>query len=140
MLPLPDYDQHVYRVTVSVPLPEIPDTYRGPKDWERLLEHGSIVYITKNYRVRGKRLTVTCDVPVADGWDNRLGRPRRPDASTAIEHIAEALSATGDLQPVLEALAELRRRGTGAQVQRALLEQRGSLRDVVTACVRHTQG
>jgi carboxylate-amine ligase len=57
-----------------------------------------------------------------------------------VEHIAEALSATGDLRPVLDALAELRRRGTGAQVQRALLEQRGNLRDVVTACVRHTQG
>ncbi|MYS42521.1 carboxylate--amine ligase, partial [Streptomyces sp. SID5998] len=39
-----------------------------------------------------------------------------------------------------EAVAALLRRGTGARVQRELLERTGSLREVVTECVRHTQG
>ncbi|MEU0969141.1 glutamate-cysteine ligase family protein [Streptomyces sp. NPDC005917] len=39
-----------------------------------------------------------------------------------------------------EAVAQVRRRGTGAREQRSLPERTGSLRDVVVWCVRRTQG
>ncbi|MFI1534598.1 glutamate--cysteine ligase [Streptomyces anandii] len=57
-----------------------------------------------------------------------------------LEHVADALEATGDLRRAEEAVGELLRRGNGARVQRELLEDGGSLRDVVTECVRRTQG
>ncbi|MFC8426315.1 glutamate--cysteine ligase [Streptomyces sp. NPDC057236] len=69
---------------------------------------------------------------------------RRMPAETVVrgllDHAAEALEATGDLERAREGCARLLRDGNGAQVQRALLERTGSLRDVVTECVRHTQG
>ncbi|MEU4656957.1 glutamate--cysteine ligase [Streptomyces sp. NPDC023723] len=57
-----------------------------------------------------------------------------------LDHVGEALAADGDLERVREACGELLRRGNGARVQRELLERTGSLRDVVTGCVRRTQG
>ncbi|MCZ9343631.1 carboxylate--amine ligase, partial [Streptomyces sp. TRM76130] len=57
-----------------------------------------------------------------------------------LDHVGPALEEAGDLDRVREACAELLRRGNGARVQRELLERTGSLRDVVTGCVRRTQG
>ncbi|MFJ7297320.1 glutamate--cysteine ligase 2 [Streptomyces collinus] len=54
-------------------------------------------------------------------------------------HVEEALDGTGDLARAEAACDELLREGNGAQVQRALMERTGSLRDVVTECVRRTQ-
>ncbi|MFH9009568.1 glutamate--cysteine ligase [Streptomyces afghaniensis] len=56
-----------------------------------------------------------------------------------LDHVEEALADTGDLERTRAACEELLRDGNGAQVQRALMERTGSLRDVVTECVRHTQ-
>ncbi len=56
-----------------------------------------------------------------------------------LEHAAGALEANGDLERAREGCARLLRDGNGAQVQRALMDRSGSLRDVVTECVRHTQ-
>ncbi|GGX33866.1 glutamate--cysteine ligase 2 [Streptomyces lomondensis] len=56
-----------------------------------------------------------------------------------LDHVEEALADTGDLERARAACAELLRDGNGAQVQRELFERTGSLRDVVTECVRHTQ-
>ncbi|MGW0996097.1 glutamate--cysteine ligase 2 [Streptomyces sp. NPDC002523] len=68
-------------------------------------------------------------------------RPRpAPEVLRALlEHTGEALADSGDTALVEEAVAELLRRGDGAREQRALLDRTGSLRDVVTACVRRTQ-
>ncbi|MET8244512.1 glutamate--cysteine ligase [Streptomyces sp. NPDC005202] len=57
-----------------------------------------------------------------------------------LDHVGDALADAGDLGRAREAVAELLRRGNGARVQRELMERTGSLRDVVTECVRHTQG
>jgi carboxylate-amine ligase len=56
-----------------------------------------------------------------------------------LEHVGEALADHGDLDRARTTCDELLRNGNGAQVQRALLERTGSLRNVVTECVRHTQ-
>jgi carboxylate-amine ligase len=69
---------------------------------------------------------------------------RRMPAETVVrallEHAGEALEATGDYDRAHESVAELLRNGNGARVQREVLERTGSLRDVVTECVRRTQG
>ncbi|WP_159662440.1 glutamate--cysteine ligase 2 [Streptomyces mexicanus] len=80
--------------------------------------------------------------PAARLLDPLTMRPEPADVvvRALLDHIADALEDTGDLERTREALADLRRRGDGARVQRELLERTGSLRDVVTACVRHTQG
>ncbi|MEU9560302.1 glutamate--cysteine ligase 2 [Streptomyces fumanus] len=69
---------------------------------------------------------------------------RRMPAETVVrallDHVEEALADNGDLERVREGCAELLRDGNGARVQRELLERTGSLRDVVTECVRRTQG
>lgn len=57
-----------------------------------------------------------------------------------LEHTGEALAAYGDAERAEQGVAELLRRGNGAREQRRLLERTGSLRGVVTECVRHTQG
>ncbi|MFQ6148714.1 glutamate--cysteine ligase [Streptomyces seoulensis] len=57
-----------------------------------------------------------------------------------LDHVGDALTDSGDLAGVREAVAGLLRHGNGARVQRELLERTGSLREVVTECVRHTQG
>ncbi|MEU6773653.1 glutamate--cysteine ligase [Streptomyces sp. NPDC046759] len=57
-----------------------------------------------------------------------------------LEHAGDALDATGDAERAEQGVAELLRRGNGAREQRRLLERTGSLRDVVTECVRRTQG
>jgi carboxylate-amine ligase len=68
---------------------------------------------------------------------------RRMPAETVVrallEHVEDALADSGDLDRARETCDVLLRGGSGDQVQRALMERTGSLRDVVTACVRHTQ-
>jgi carboxylate-amine ligase len=68
-------------------------------------------------------------------------RPLRAESvvGAVLDHVGDALADAGDLDLARAALAELLRRGNGARVQRKLLERGGSLRDVVTACVRQTQ-
>ncbi|GGZ97004.1 glutamate--cysteine ligase [Streptomyces echinoruber] len=56
-----------------------------------------------------------------------------------LDHVADALADHGDLEHAREAMAALLRDGNGARVQRELLEETGSLRDVVAECVRRTQ-
>jgi carboxylate-amine ligase len=56
-----------------------------------------------------------------------------------LEHVEDALAESGDLDEVHKAVAEVMRRGTGADVQREALRRTDSLRDVVIECVRHTQ-
>ncbi|MFI2205682.1 glutamate--cysteine ligase [Streptomyces sp. NPDC020192] len=67
-------------------------------------------------------------------------RPAPEVVRALLEHTGEALAGSGDAAPVEEAVGELLRRGTGAREQRGMLERTGSLREVVTECVRHTQG
>ncbi|MFI2452902.1 glutamate--cysteine ligase [Streptomyces sp. NPDC019539] len=57
-----------------------------------------------------------------------------------LDHVKDALDATGDLVPARHGVDALLARGNGARVQRALLERTGNLRDVVTECVGLTQG
>ncbi|WP_406010756.1 glutamate--cysteine ligase [Streptomyces sp. NBC_00637] len=56
-----------------------------------------------------------------------------------LEHVEDALADSGDLERARASCAELLRRGNGAVIQREVWERTGSLRDVVTACVEHTQ-
>ncbi|GGS08776.1 putative glutamate--cysteine ligase 2 [Streptomyces humidus] len=68
---------------------------------------------------------------------------RRTRAETVVEalleHVEGALSDSGDLERARASCARLLRHGTGAEVQREVWERTGSLREVVTACVEHTQ-
>ncbi|MGV9255579.1 glutamate--cysteine ligase 2 [Streptomyces sp. NPDC003697] len=57
-----------------------------------------------------------------------------------LDHVGDALADTGDLDRARDAVDALLRHGNGARVQRELLERTGSLRDVVTECVRLSQG
>ncbi|WP_317441573.1 glutamate--cysteine ligase [Streptomyces collinus] len=57
-----------------------------------------------------------------------------------LEHAADALTASGDAERAEQGVRALLREGNGARVQRRLMDRTGSLRDVVRACVRHTQG
>ncbi|MFI2642146.1 glutamate--cysteine ligase [Streptomyces sp. NPDC018610] len=66
--------------------------------------------------------------------------PAESVLESLLEHVGDALADSGDLAGAREAVAGLLRRGTGARVQRELMERTGSLRQVVTECVRHTQG
>ncbi|MFE1440235.1 glutamate--cysteine ligase [Streptomyces sp. NPDC058739] len=56
-----------------------------------------------------------------------------------LDHVGEALDAAGDLEQARAEADLLLRAGSGAQAQRALYERTGSLREVVTGCVRRTQ-
>ncbi|WP_225833764.1 glutamate--cysteine ligase [Streptomyces sp. NK08204] len=66
-------------------------------------------------------------------------RPAEQVLRSLLEHSGQALADHGDAALAEEAVAELMRRGNGAREQRLLLEQTGSLRSVVTECVRRTQ-
>jgi carboxylate-amine ligase len=74
--------------------------------------------------------------------DPRTGRPA-PAAEVLgalLEHVRPALADAGDEQRVAEGLAELLRRGTGADLQRQVHEQTGDLAAVVRAAVAVTAG
>jgi carboxylate-amine ligase len=68
---------------------------------------------------------------------------RRAPAETVVrallDHVQDALADSGDLERARAACAALLRDGNGARIQREVWERTGSLREVVTACVRHTQ-
>ncbi|MEU4130393.1 glutamate--cysteine ligase [Streptomyces wuyuanensis] len=81
------------------------------------------------------------------GLEHRLLHPgtMRPEPAESVvralfDHVRDALDATGDLAAARQALDTLLSEGTGARTQRELLERTGNLRDVVTECVRRTQG
>ncbi|MEU6476749.1 glutamate--cysteine ligase [Streptomyces sp. NPDC047017] len=57
-----------------------------------------------------------------------------------LDHVTDALSDSGDLDRARADLGTLLTRGNGARAQRELLKRTGSLREVVTECVRLTQG
>ncbi|MFE9500013.1 glutamate--cysteine ligase [Streptomyces collinus] len=57
-----------------------------------------------------------------------------------LEHTADALTASGDAERAEQGVKTLLRKGNGSRAQRRLMEETGSLRDVVRACVQHTQG
>ncbi|MFG2951886.1 glutamate--cysteine ligase 2 [Streptomyces adustus] len=67
-------------------------------------------------------------------------RPAVEVVRSLVEHIGDALDASGDAALVEAALAGLLRRGNGAQEQRQCMMRTGSLRDLVVECVGHTQG
>ncbi len=66
-------------------------------------------------------------------------RPAVQVLHALLEHTGDALADSGDAAEVEKAVAHLMRRGTGAREQRLLMERTGSLRRVVTECVRRTQ-
>ncbi|MET9428406.1 glutamate--cysteine ligase [Streptomyces sp. NPDC003036] len=79
------------------------------------------------------------------GLEDTLIHPltMRPAPAEAVvralfEHVRDALEESGDVPATQEALAMLLKTGNGARVQRELLEREGSLRSVVTECVRRT--
>jgi carboxylate-amine ligase len=74
--------------------------------------------------------------------DPRTGRPA-PAAEVVgafLEHVRPALADAGDEQRVSDGVAELLRRGTGADLQRRVHEQTGDLAAVVRAAVEVTAG
>ncbi|MFD9006470.1 glutamate--cysteine ligase [Streptomyces sp. NPDC059582] len=66
-------------------------------------------------------------------------RPAADVLRSLVEHVGAALTGSGEAAWVEEGVAELLRGGNGAGEQRRLLERTGSLRRVVTECVRRTQ-
>ncbi|MEU6355516.1 glutamate--cysteine ligase [Streptomyces sp. NPDC047072] len=65
--------------------------------------------------------------------------PAKAVVRALLEHTEEALADAGDLDDARASCDGLLEHGNGARVQRELLERTGSLRDVVTECVRRTQ-
>ncbi|HEY9440751.1 MAG TPA: glutamate--cysteine ligase [Streptomyces sp.] len=81
------------------------------------------------------------------GLDGELVHPLTMRAEPAedvvralVGHVRDALEDSGDLAAALDTLDRLLRTGNGARVQRELLSRGGSLRTVVTECVRRTCG
>ncbi|MDX3642411.1 glutamate--cysteine ligase [Streptomyces sp. MB09-02B] len=66
-------------------------------------------------------------------------RPAHDVIRSLLDHVEEALVDHGDADLARDAVAELTGRGNGARVQREVMARTGSLREVVAACVRHTQ-
>jgi len=66
--------------------------------------------------------------------------PAETVVEALLDHVKDALADSGDLDRARESCARLLRDGNGARVQRDLLARTGSLREVVAACVRRTQG
>lgn len=68
---------------------------------------------------------------------------RRAPAGTVVQalldHVEDALADSGDLERARTSCAALLRDGNGSRIQREVWERTGSLREVVSACVEHTQ-
>ncbi|PJE97983.1 carboxylate--amine ligase [Streptomyces carminius] len=64
--------------------------------------------------------------------------PAETVVGALVDHVAPALSDSGDLTLVREGVEELFRRGNGADVQRAVMEETGDLGAVVQEAVRRT--
>jgi carboxylate-amine ligase len=74
--------------------------------------------------------------------DPRTGRPA-PAADVVaalVEHVRSALTESGDLELVEHGVAEVFRRGTGADLQRRVFAEAGDLAAVVRAAVAATHG
>ncbi|WP_030781405.1 glutamate--cysteine ligase [Streptomyces sp. NRRL S-920] len=56
-----------------------------------------------------------------------------------LDHVRDALEEAGDLDMVRKRMADLLEHGTGARVQRQLLDRTGSLSAMVAECARRTQ-
>ncbi|MFD9322433.1 glutamate--cysteine ligase [Streptomyces sp. NPDC060053] len=65
--------------------------------------------------------------------------PAETVVGALLEHVEDALADSGDLERARTSCAELLRRGNGSRIQREVWERSGSLREVVTTCVTHTQ-
>ncbi|MFJ9020054.1 glutamate--cysteine ligase [Streptomyces sp. NPDC102259] len=65
--------------------------------------------------------------------------PAETVVGALLEHVEDALADSGDLERARVSCAELLRRGNGSRIQREVWESSGSLREVVTTCVAHTQ-
>ena len=83
--------------------------------------------------------------PPGSGWPATCSTTGRASSVPAwamvdalVEHVLPALRANGDLDFVLEAVARLRRTGTGADLQRAEFARRGLLSDVVQNAAQRT--
>ncbi|WP_326701161.1 glutamate--cysteine ligase [Streptomyces sp. NBC_01754] len=81
------------------------------------------------------------------GLEDRLLHPPtmrpRPAAEVVralLTHVRDALEDSGDLATAEEGTRALLTRGTGARVQRDLLDRTGSLREVVSECAARTRG
>ncbi|QYX82477.1 glutamate--cysteine ligase 2 [Streptomyces akebiae] len=66
-------------------------------------------------------------------------RPALDVIRSLLHHVEGALVDHGDADLARDAVAALTGRGNGARVQREVMARTGSLREVVAACVRHTQ-
>ncbi|MGY1577620.1 glutamate--cysteine ligase 2 [Streptomyces sp. MN13] len=66
--------------------------------------------------------------------------PAETVVEALLEHVGDALRDSDDLDRARAGCARLLRDGNGARVQRELLARTDSLREVVAACVRRTQG
>ena len=64
-------------------------------------------------------------------WPTARVRPAADVVDRLLDVLGPALAATGDAELVRRRVDRLRRRGTGAELQRADLAQRGALADVV---------
>ncbi|TDE92756.1 YbdK family carboxylate-amine ligase [Occultella glacieicola] len=67
-------------------------------------------------------------------------RPAGEVVTALVEHVRPALTDSGDLDLVLEGVARIGSRGTGADLQRRTLERTGDLAEVVAAAARRTIG
>ncbi|MFI2436075.1 glutamate--cysteine ligase [Streptomyces sp. NPDC018693] len=110
---------------------------RAARDWEagrEPVDHSVSLLRLADWRAARTGLTGELLHPVT---------MRRAPAETVVrallDHVGEALADSGDLDRARASCAGLLARGSGAQVQRAVWERTGSLRDVVTECVGHTQ-
>lgn len=56
-----------------------------------------------------------------------------------LDHVQDALADSGDLERARASCAGLLRHGNGSRLQREVWKRTGSLREVVTTCVRQTQ-
>jgi carboxylate-amine ligase len=66
--------------------------------------------------------------------------PAAEVVAALVEHVRTALTGSGDLQLVERGVAEVLRRGTGADLQRRVLAETGDLAAVVRAAVAATHG
>ncbi|MEU6461666.1 glutamate--cysteine ligase [Streptomyces sp. NPDC046976] len=67
-------------------------------------------------------------------------RPAARVLYSLLDTVGDALDACGDTDRAEKGIEDLLRHGNGAREQRRIVEGGGTLRDVVTECVRHTQG
>ncbi|HBF85838.1 MULTISPECIES: glutamate--cysteine ligase [Streptomyces] len=67
-------------------------------------------------------------------------RPAAEVVQALLAHVRDALEDSGDLAAAEEGIKALLSRGTGAHVQRELLDRTGSLRKVVAECAARTRG